>query len=65
MIDALVRASMMKLDFDEANEIYEKITQNQSMCPINRKAQRKMIDAMTALTAQLEVLTTNWIIYFS
>ncbi|XP_022883158.1 uncharacterized protein LOC111399906 [Olea europaea var. sylvestris] len=62
MIDVLAGGSVMKLDVDEAYDLYEKIAENQSMWPTDRKAPRKTsglhnVDAVTALAAQMEVLT--------
>ncbi|XP_022872320.1 uncharacterized protein LOC111391352 [Olea europaea var. sylvestris] len=62
MIDTSARGSVMKLGVDEAYDLYEKIAKNQSMWPIDREAPRKTlglhnVDAVTALTAQIEVLT--------
>ncbi|XP_022891970.1 uncharacterized protein LOC111406834 [Olea europaea var. sylvestris] len=52
----------MKLDVDEAYDLYEKIDKNKSMCPTDRKAPRKTagihnVDAMTAMALQMEVFT--------
>ncbi|XP_022899229.1 uncharacterized protein LOC111412524 [Olea europaea var. sylvestris] len=62
MIDASAGGSVMKLDVDEAYDLYEKIAENQSMWPTDREAPRKTsglhnVDAVTALAAQMEVLT--------
>ncbi|XP_022855324.1 uncharacterized protein LOC111376589 [Olea europaea var. sylvestris] len=62
MIDASAGGSVMKLDVDEAYDLYEKIAENQSMWPTDREAPRKTsglhnVDVVTALAAQIEVLT--------
>ncbi|XP_022876967.1 uncharacterized protein LOC111395200 [Olea europaea var. sylvestris] len=62
MIDASAGRSVMKLDVDEARDLYERIAENQSMWPADRKAPRKIawvhnVDAVTVLAAQMEVLT--------
>ncbi|XP_022891706.1 uncharacterized protein LOC111406525 [Olea europaea var. sylvestris] len=62
MIDASAGGSVMKLDVDEAYDLYERIAENQSMWPTDRKTPRKTaglhnVDAVTALAAQMEVLT--------
>ncbi|XP_022864581.1 uncharacterized protein LOC111384524, partial [Olea europaea var. sylvestris] len=62
MIDTLAGGSVMKLDVDEAYDLYEKIAENQSMWPTDREAPRKTsglhnVDAVIALAAQMEVLT--------
>ncbi|XP_022859404.1 uncharacterized protein LOC111380150 [Olea europaea var. sylvestris] len=64
MIDASAGGSVMKLDVDEAYDLYEKIAENQSMWPTDREAPRKTsglhnVDAVTALAAQMEVLTVK------
>lgn len=53
MIDASARGSVMKLDVDEAYDLYEKIAKNLSMWPTDRETPRKTsglhnIDVMTA-----------------
>ncbi|XP_022880768.1 uncharacterized protein LOC111398040 [Olea europaea var. sylvestris] len=62
MIDASAGGSVIKLDVDEAYDLYEKIAENQSMWPTDREAPRKTsglhnVDAVTALADQMEVLT--------
>ncbi|XP_022883647.1 uncharacterized protein LOC111400465 [Olea europaea var. sylvestris] len=62
MIDASAGGSVMKLDVDEAYDLYEKIAKNQLMWPTDREAPWKTsglhnVDAVTALVAQMEVLT--------
>ncbi|XP_022859682.1 uncharacterized protein LOC111380372 [Olea europaea var. sylvestris] len=62
MIDASAGGSIMKLDVYEAYDLYERIAENQSMWPIDRKTPRKTagrhnVDAVIALATQMEVLT--------
>ncbi|XP_022846278.1 uncharacterized protein LOC111369022 [Olea europaea var. sylvestris] len=62
MIDVSTGGSVMKLDVDEAYDLYERVAENQSTWPTDGETPRKTtglhnVDAVTALAAQMEVLT--------
>lgn len=68
MIDASTEGSLMKLDIDNAHELYERIEKNQIIWPSERKTLRKTtrvynVDVMTSLVAQMEVLRLKIDIY--
>lgn len=62
MADVSAKGSMMKMGIDEAHELYERISYNQSTWPIDRYMLKKLVgmhstDAAIKLVAQTEAIT--------